>query len=94
MALIIYLMLMGVLAGALWRIATRIEDRAAALRSFKARPLYNLFMIGWLAGTSAFVFGVFAPVIGELRVIEGGLKLWQAGGLIALFGFLISRKFH
>ncbi len=93
MALIFYLMLMGILAASVWRIATRRDERIEAIRSFRARPLYNVFMIGWLAGTTAFVVGIFVPAIGQKEVAEAGLKVWQAGGLIALFGLLISQRF-
>ncbi len=92
MALIFYLMLMGILAVSVGRIATRRDERIDAIRSFRARPLYNLFMIGWLAGTTAFVVGVFVPAIGQKEVAEGGLKVWQAGGLIVLFGLFLSHK--
>jgi hypothetical protein len=32
-------------------------------------------------------------VIGEIEIVDGGLKVWQAGGLIAILGFLVSERF-
>jgi hypothetical protein len=92
MALAFYLLMMWVLGVAAWRILTRLDDRTEAIQSFKARPFYALFMICWLSGITAFVIGVFAPVIGEIEIVRGGLKVWQAGGLTALLGLVVSWK--
>ena len=92
MALAIYLLMMWVLGFAAWRILTRKDDRIEAIKSFRARPFYNLFMIGWLSGTTAFVIGVLAPSIGEIELVKGGPKVWQAGGIIAILGFVVSWK--
>ena len=47
-------------------------------------------VILWIGSTLTFFVGIFAPVVGEIRVGDTGLEVWQAAGLIAVAGFVIS----
>jgi hypothetical protein len=92
MALLFFLLMMWVLGVALWHVLTRRKDRAEAIKAFRKRPFYSLFMIAWIGSVTLFVVGVFAPVIGQVELYDTGWQLWQVGGVSALVGWVISWK--
>lgn len=74
----------------LWRLVVSSEERKSFSAQFAEKPLRMTAIILWIGSTLTFFVGIFAPVVGEIRVGDTGLEVWQAAGLIAVAGFVIS----
>ncbi|NVK15602.1 MAG: hypothetical protein HWE35_15635 [Rhodobacteraceae bacterium] len=65
-------------------------EREKLFAEFREQPFEAIFVTAWLASVCIFVAGIFLPVFGEGEFFNTGLAIWQAGGLAALVGWVIS----
>lgn len=75
---------------AIWNETKTGARRRRTLESFGRNPIATILVIVQVGSLLLFLLGLVVPRIGGIDVLNSGLKLWQAAGLVALLASLIS----
>lgn len=75
---------------AFWNRTKTGERRRQALLAFGRSPVATVLVIVQVGSLIVFLLGLVVPGLGEIELLNSGLKLWQVAGLVALVASLIS----
>ena len=84
MALLMFILLVGLVVNWGFQLVTASKERAAFAKEFRASPARLIAILMGVAGTLTFGFGVLFPALGTVHPFGAPWPLWGIGGAIAL----------